>query len=278
MRFLVTGATGLLGPYLLGAAAPHGRVAGAARGGTDHDCNLEDSSEVRRLIQTVRPDVVLHAAALTNVDGCEEAPAAAEQANVQATRNLATALPEAARLVYISTDQVYPDHPGLKREGEEAPVNIYGRSKLAGELAARVRPNSLILRCNMFGPSRTPGRRSFSDWIIDGLRRGDPMTLFTDVLFSPLQFSTLAALTLECVARGIHGTFNMGARNGTSKRDFAVMIARHLGLSLAHARDGLSTAVATRAPRPLDLRMDVSRLEAALGRPMPTLQEEVNRL
>ncbi len=278
MRFLVTGATGLLGPYLLEEAGRVGKAVGIARTNSACNSDLTSPEAVIRLVDELRPDIVLHAAAMTNVDRCEDDPIAADRANAMATQNLAMALPPQARLVYISTDQVYPDRSGLKREGEESPVNAYGRSKLAGERAALGRSNTLILRCNMFGPSRTPGRHSFSDWIIDGLRRGDPMTLFTDVLFSPLQFSTLAALTLECVARGIHGTFNMGARNGASKRDFAVMIARHLGLSLAHARDGLSTAVAMRAPRPLDLRMDVSRLEAALGRPMPTLQEEVYRL
>jgi len=278
MRFLVTGSTGLLGPYLTAAARARGEVLGVARSGADHACDLEDAGAVRALIADTRPDVILHAAAMTYVDRCEADPAAAELANALATRHLVAALPATGRLVYISTDQVYPDTPGPKREGEAAPVNAYGRSKLGGEAAARERADSLVLRCNMFGPSRSPGRQSFSDWIVGSLRRGDPVTLFTDVLFSPLHFATLSGLVLEAVARGFSGTFNMGARNGTSKRDFAAMIARHLGLSLAQARDGLSTEVPSRAARPLDLRMDVSRLEAALGRPMPTLQEEVLRL
>ena len=278
MRFLVTGATGLLGPYLLDEARRFGPTVGVARAGSDHNCDLESAQEVRDLILELRPDVVLHAAALTDVDQCEADPVSADRANAVVTRNLAAALQGEARFVYISTDQVYPDRAGLKREGEESPVNAYGRSKLAGESAALARPRSLVLRCNMFGPSRTPSRHSFSDWIVGSLSRGDPITLFTDVLFSPLLFSTLAATTLDCVSRGIHGTFNLGSRNGSSKRDFAVMIARHFGLSLGNTRDGLSSQVVTRAPRPLDLRLDVTRLEAALGRQMPTLQEEVMRL
>lgn len=278
MRIVVTGSTGLLGPYLVEAAGRHGHVLGLARAGSQYNCNLDSAAEVRRMMTAVRPDIVLHAAALTNVDRCEDDPAAADRANALATRNLVGALRPETRFVYISTDQVYSDRRGLKREGDEAPVNAYGRSKLAGEQAALSRRNSLVLRCNMFGPSRTPSRLSFSDWIAGSLRRGDPVTFFTDVLFSPLLFSTLATVTLDCVSRGIHGTFNLGSRNGTSKRDFAVMIAKHLGLPLDHARDGLSSDVPTRAPRPLDLRLDVSRLEAALGRPMPTLEEEVLRL
>jgi dTDP-4-dehydrorhamnose reductase len=278
MRLLVTGSTGLLGPYLLAEAQRQGIATGAARSGADFNVDLEDAEKTREAVDTFQPDVVLHAAAMTNVDRCEADPDAAKRANALATHNLVAAMKHSARLVFISTDQIYPDRPGLKHENEEGPVNAYGCSKLAGERIALTRTNSLILRCNMFGPSLTPGRSSFSDWIIDSLRRRSPVTLFTDVLFSPLLFSTLSAVTLDCVARGIHGTFNLGSRNGTSKRNFAVMIARHLGLPLDCTRDGLSSEVATRAPRPLDLRLDVTRLEAALGRPMPTLQEEVLRL
>lgn len=278
MRFLVTGSTGLLGPHLLEQALGYGPTVGVARTNSERNCDLTNAEAVTKLIDEIRPDVVLHAAAMTNVDRCEEDPTGAENANVAATRNLAAALRQETRLVYISTDQVYPDRPGLKREGEESPVNAYGWSKLAGERAALARRDSLVLRCNMFGPSRTAGRHSFSDWIADALRREAPVTFFTDVLFSPLLFSTIATTALDCVSHGIHGTFNLGSRNGASKRDFAVMIARHHGLSLNSARDGVSSDVAARAPRPLDLRLDVTRLETALSRPMPTLQEEVNRL
>lgn len=278
MRLLVTGASGLLGPYLMDAASNCGEALGVARRGTDYACDLGDALAVRALLARTRPDVVLHAAAMTDVDGCEADPAAAERANAAVTRYLVEAAPVSCRLVYISTDQVYPDTSGLKREHIVGPINVYGRSKLAGEAAACSRADSLILRCNMFGPSRSAGRQSFSDWIIGSLQRGDPVTFFTDVLFSPLHFATLSALVIEAVSLGLAGTFNLGSRNGFSKRDFALMISQHLDLPLAYAREGLSSQVVSRAARPLDLRMDVGRIETALGRPMPTLEEEVRRL
>ena len=69
--------------------------------------------------------------ALTDVDGCEEDPARAEALNANATAHLADTLASSAQLVYISTDQVYPDTAGTHREGGESPVNVYGWSKLA---------------------------------------------------------------------------------------------------------------------------------------------------
>jgi dTDP-4-dehydrorhamnose reductase len=74
------------------------------------------------------------------------------------------------------------------------------------------------------------------------------------------------------------GVFNTGCRKGASKADFALSIARHKGLQTETAKVGSSAVMPDRAPRPKDMRMDVSRIENALGRPMPTLEEEVKKL
>jgi dTDP-4-dehydrorhamnose reductase len=183
-----------------------------------------------------------------------------------------------ATLVLLSTDQVYPDRSGPHREGNEGPVNAYGRSKLAGELAAASHGRSLILRTNLFGPSRTVGRESLSDFVTRRLTSGERVDLFVDVLFSPLHMATLSTLTLEAALSGLTGVFNAGSRDGLSKHDFGLAVAHRLGLDTSSARPALSDAVAGRVPRPHDLRLDVGKLEAALGRVMPTLLEEVKKL
>ena len=147
-----------------------------------------------------------------------------------------------------------------------------------GETAALARSNSLVLRVNFFGPSRTPGRDSLSDWLIAGLRARKPITLFTDSLFSPLHLETLAQAAVDAASHGLAGVFNLGCRNGTSKCDFSLAVAAHLGLPTDAAQPGESATIAGRAHRTKDLRMDVTRIEQALQRPMPTLQQEVARL
>lgn len=275
---MVTGSTGLLGPYLLDAARLVGEAVGVARSGADYNCDLSDELAVRELLREVAPSAVIHAAGATNVDRCETDPEWAKRMNCLTTHWLAKLLSPSASLVFVSTDQVYPDTAGLKREGQEAPINVYGTTKLAAERAALSHPGAVILRCNMFGPSRTNGRESLSDWITRALSRGQSTPLFTDVYFSPLHFSTLAALVLRAATARWRGTYNLGSRDGCSKRDFAHMIARHLGLSLASAHDEQSTAVPGRAQRPRDLRMDVDRIEKLLNAPMPTLWAEVQKL
>ena len=83
---------------------------------------------------------------MTAIDAAEAAPDAANVGNRVTTANLAAALPTTSTLVYISTDQVYPNVAGPHREGSKAPVNVYGTTKLLGERAASAHPRALILR------------------------------------------------------------------------------------------------------------------------------------
>jgi dTDP-4-dehydrorhamnose reductase len=277
-RWLITGASGLLGPYLGDAIRANGTVITTAREAGDLRCDLTDRDAVQTMIDRAAPDVVIHAAAMTDVDRCEREVEAAYAANCNACAHLAQTLPLGAQLVVISTDQVYPDTPGPHREAETAPVNVYGKSKLAGETEALGRPGTLVLRTNFFGPSRHPGRQSLSDFVVTSLADQRQITLFSDVLFSPLHMTTLAALVVECAGRGLTGVLNAGCRAGDSKAAFALAVARRLGLQTETATIGSSSAMPGRAPRPRDLRMDVSCIEAALGRPMTTLEDEVAKL
>lgn len=274
-RFLIIGATGLLGPYLMQAAAEAGQAIGSGGRGGDIPCDLTDMTAVKALCEQAQPDVVIHAAGLTDVDRCEREPELANEINRDTIVNVAKVLADDTLLVYVSTDQVYPDVPGPHEETATAPVNAYGRSKLEGETAALTHPRTLVLRTNLFGPSLTSGRSSLSDYVIDSLRARREIVLFDDVLFSPLHLRTLAQFVLRCVESGLQGVYNIGSRAGMSKAAFALAIADHLGLETGTARVGTSTEVPQRSPRPRDLRLNVARIEGALGCEMPRLEDEI---
>ena len=269
---LITGGTGLLGAYIREAASPLGRVRSCGSKSGDLVFDLTAEEQAAELMLATRPDLVFHCAAMTNVDACQTDPKRAIALNTGSVENLAANLPDESRLIYISTDQVYPDTTGPHSEDKTQPLNLYGSTKLRGEEAALRRDNTLVLRVNFFGPSKTPGRSSLSDWLISSLKERKPITLFTDSLFSPLHLETLAGTILEAAQAQLTGVFNLGCRDGASKCDFGLAVAAHLGLPSDMATPGRSELVATRAK---DLRMDVSRIEKALGRAMPTLSQEV---
>jgi dTDP-4-dehydrorhamnose reductase len=272
---LICGGTGLLGPYLATAAQRLGPVVSCGRTSGDVKCDLTEPAAVARMLGEVRPSAVFHCVALTDVDACERQPAAADALNRGSVANVVAELSPEARLVFFSTDQVYPGEAGPYPEAAEAPINVYGSTKLVGERAALEHANALVLRVNFFGPSKTRGRQSLSDWMISSLRRGEAMTLFSDSLFSPLHLSTLAGLTVDAVSRGLQGVFNLGSRGGMSKLDFGLEIARRLACSVDNIAAGTMSALPGRAPRPRDMRMSVDKIERALGRTMPTLPGEI---
>lgn len=281
-RVLVTGGTGLLGGWLVPAlrARGHAVISHGLGAGREARADLAAAAEARRLVAEAAPAVVVNLAALADVDASQADPQRAFLLNTRLVENLAAALADAlpgAHLVQISTDQVY-DGPGPHSEEDPVIRNTYALSKYAGELAALRLPGATVLRTNFFGPSRTAGRRSFSDAIIEGLRARRPMTLFTDMLVSPLTMGTLCEMIALAVENPRPGVFNLGSREGMSKRDLAHAIAARLGLPADSARDGLSTDAALAAPRPRDMRMDVSRFERAWGVKLPTLAEEVARM
>ena len=274
----MTGSEGLLAPYLIEEARKLGVVFSSARASGDFPCDLSDRASIRRLMESTRPDWIVHAAALTDVDRCERFPEEADCANRLVVANLVDAIDENVRLVMLSTDQVYPNLPGPHREQFPGPVNVYGYSKLAGENEAMQHPRSLVVRTNFFGPSRSAGRSSLDEFFIRSFSAKHPTKLFTDVQFSPIHMASLAALIFDALGAGLAGIYNLGTRNGMTKAEFGIAVARHFGLDTDCALLCQSSQIPERAPRPLDLRLDTSKFEAALGCILPTLQSEIERL
>lgn len=270
MKVLITGANGLLGPYLSLVFGVWHTVAAPSR----QEYELTKRAEVKDMLAECQPNVIIHAAAETNIDVCEEQPIRALADNREATSHLVELLSPSAKFVYLSTDMVYSDIPGPHREDEAGPVNMYGRSKFAGEKAAAINPHHLILRTNFFGPSKTPGRQSFSDWAIESLKNGHTEVFYNDVWWSPLHMETLSQLILSLVEQKVCGTYNIGSREGMTKADFVVRLAAHKGLPINGCAIGPSHY---KVKRPKDLRLDCTKL-AEKGWIMPKLEEEIARL
>ena len=279
---LVIGATGLLGstiaPVL--AASGHSVVTHGFSGAAQEKADLCDIAQASALVARVKPDCIINLAALTNVDLCEREPYKAYLLNVATVINVARAISEQAphcHLVQISTDQVY-DGSGPHSEANVTIANTYAFSKIAAELAA-ASVATTILRTTFFGRSRCANRTSFSDWIVQALRKGEPLNVFDDILFSPLDIKTLASMIERVVRVRPVGLFNLGAREGISKAAFAFALAHVMALPTNHITRTVSTASpALDAYRPKDMRMDSSLFERTMGLQLPTLINQIHSL
>lgn len=255
----------------------HGHVHGHAVG-MDVAADLTELASAHAMLDRAAADVIINLVALTNVDRCETEPKEAYRLNVRTVELIARWIERhpSCRLIQISTDQVY-DGSGPHREADVTITNMYGMSKYAGELAA-LRVGGTIVRTNFVGPSRLPGRPSFSDWLIAKLRAREPFTGFDDVLFSPLSMATLARMLVPVLPAPVSGVFNLGSREGSSKAAFALALARHLRLDASEMQHGSSRDMKLRAYRPGDMRMDCNLFEATFGVTLPSLRDEIERL
>lgn len=276
MKLLVLGGTGMLGTRLVPMLRAQGHevvVHGHSRAAS---CvaDLGVPAQARQAVAAAAPDVVLNLASLTDVDRCEAEPQAAWRLNVHAAENVAAACSaSSAHLLHVSTDQVY-DGTGPHREGDALPGNYYAQTKYAGELAA-LAAGATVLRTNFFGASEHPVRRSLTDWLFGALEQQRTVPVFFDVLFSPLSITTLCLLLERLAALRPAGVFNLGAREGMSKADFAIAFARAVGRPAACLQPASVAHATLKAWRPRDMRMDSGRIEAILKHPLPSLAEEI---
>lgn len=282
MNVLITGITGLLGSHLAAIFSRDHHVAGIDRHPWWGDFpvnvahgDLTDDLFVRRVIDTHRPDVIIHCAAMVNVDACERNPDEAHAVNAGVTEKLAAAIPPSTMFVYISTDAVFGGQREYSSEKDHPqPINVYGRSKLEGEQRAAGRERHLIVRTNFYGWSS--GRKSTSaEWLYESLRSQTPITLFDDFFFTPIYVARLAAHVRLLVERGTTGLFHVTGQDRVSKYDFGLLMAEAMGASLKQVKVGSARDAGLSAPRPKDISLDSSLVEHTAGVQMPHCRDDL---
>ncbi len=192
--------------------------------------DITEAKGLRGLLFRERPDVVVHMAALGDVDLCERDKELAWRTTVRPSVEIASL---ASRLgffaVYLSTDYVFDGERGDYREYDVPnPVNYYGLVKLMGEVAFSSCPSHAIVRASSiygFGP----GRVNFAKYLFEKLRVGEPVKALVDQYTSPTQASLLAKAVLEIVEEGMEGVFHVVGER-MSRYEFAARVAEALGL------------------------------------------------
>lgn len=228
MRILITGGEGQLGRALVRALDGHDVLApGRAR------LDVADERAACDAIADAHPDVVVHAAALTDTTRCESDPAAADAVNAQGTRNVARACAAAgAMLVAVSTNEVFDGAQSMPytEDAVPNPANAYGRSKFEGEQhAQREHRNTLIARTAwLYGH----GAQNFVSKVLAAARAGRPLRFVTDEIATPTSADDLAHAIRGLIERqagpGICHLTNAGE---ASRYEWAREIVRLAGMA-----------------------------------------------
>ena len=222
MRLAITGSSGQLGSTLL-RATRHDTVLPIDL--PDHDITKLDA--MVRIVREFRPQIIVHAAAMTDVDGCERDPDSAYRINVIGTRNMAVAALEAgAALVYISTDYVFDgEKPEPYWEYDMPhPLSVYGRTKWVGERTVRdILSRFYIMRIAwLYGPSR----RNFVETVLGLAEQRDSFSMVTDEVGSPTNSVDAADAILRLVRQPAYGIYHLPNAGVCSRYEWARAILR----------------------------------------------------
>ena len=289
MRFLVTGVGGQLGHDVLNELDKRGYEAV----GTDILDDVQSSfpyvklditneSEVAKAIATIRPDVVVHCAAWTAVDAAEdeENRGKVTAINSNGTRYIAQAARTAdAKMIYISTDYVFDgtgERPWQPDDRNYAPLNVYGQSKLDGEMAVSgLLDKYFIVRIAwVFGKNG----KNFIKTMLNVGKTHDEVRVVNDQIGTPTYTYDLARLLVDMAETEKYGYYHATNEGGyISWYDFTCEIYRQAGLStkvtpVTTAEYGLS-----KAARPFNSRLDKSKLVEAGFKPLPDWKDAVGR-
>lgn len=225
-RVVVTGVTGQLGSALLNLQVVGWDIVGTSSA----DLDIRHWPSVRDRFQSLNPDLVIHAAAATNVDRCERDPDWAFQANAVGTRHIARASAEVGSdLVYVSTNYVFDGtKPTPYHEFDPPhPINVYGASKLAGEHEAR-RATS---RCHIVRTASvfSEGGHNFVRTMRGLMDRLDRITVVNDQVSNPTYAADLAIAIAQIVKSAPYGAYHATNAGIASWHEWATEIARLIG-------------------------------------------------
>ncbi len=239
--------------------------------------NLEDPEKVGRMVRSITPDVIIHAAAYTDVDGCEVNRKRAYKVNYAGTRIIAELCRELdCFMVYISTDYVFDGEKGMYREQDVPyPVNYYGLTKLLGETAVEslLGSRACIVRVSgLYGYSPT-GKRNFGINALERLLRGEEVKAFYDQYLSPTYVPFLAELLVKLVEKNVRGVIHLAGPR-TSRYEFALTMARVLGRDPSLVRPVSMSELRLPAKRPRDSSLNTSRARE-LGLTLPSHENAI---
>lgn len=286
MKILLLGANGQVGWQLRRSLSVVGEVTALHRASAPLCGDLARPDELARTVQAVAPDVIVNAAAYTAVDRAESEPDAAFAINATACAALAEAAQRrGAWLVHYSTDYVF-DGSGEQpwRETDAcAPINVYGHSKLAGELAvARGCEHHLILRTSWIFDS---WGQNFLKSILRAAARQDSLRIVSDQWGAPTRAALVADVTAQLLRQlqpHSGGTYHLAAAGQTNWHEYATLAVAHAiecGMPLQalpeHIRPIASGDYPQPARRPHNSRLDTTRLRTTFALTLPPWQDGV---
>jgi dTDP-4-dehydrorhamnose reductase len=286
-KLLVTGASGFLGRYVCQLAQPEWEVYGtyAAHAiAIDNvillKVDLTDYRALKQLFADLQPSAVIHTAAQSKPNFCQDYPDESYPINVTASLNLAgQASDRAISCVFTSTDLVFNGlNPPYRENDLVSPISVYGEQKVLAEQGMLERyPKTAICRMPLMFGIAFPPASSFMQPFLKTLREGKELSLFTDEIRTPVSGSTAASGLLLALEKNVAGLLHLGGKESISRYQFGLLMAEIWQFPQKNIKNCLQKDVTMSAPRSPNVSLDSSKA-FALGYQPRSLREELETL
>jgi|TARA_B100001971_G_C18258986_1_gene584863 dTDP-4-dehydrorhamnose reductase len=287
-KLLVTGASGLLGASIVYELNRYFEIYAVynehkiiSRYAKYFKLDLTDKEMTEKVIETIKPDIIIHTAAMTNVDLCESKPELAKKANVEATGNIVDACKKFnIKLIHISTDYVFDGEKGDYTElDKQNPVDVYAQTKCDAENIVNTLDNTLIIRTSIYGWNLQK-KQSFVEWVLSTLRDEKEVPAITDQKTSMIFVNDLAKIIKFMIHKNLKGIYNVASQSPLSKYKVALKTAAIFGLDQALIKptttEELMKKVVWKAERPKNTSLNISKIEKLVK--MPSFDESLDHM
>jgi len=288
MKFLVSGASGLLGSKVVNLALKKGftvysgYLSHMPLEGIPVKIDVSNRENVLEVVSKIKPNVIVHCASLTDVDKCELDKELAKKINVEGTKNIVEAAEKVnSFLVFISTDYVFDGLKGMyKEEDKTNPINFYGYTKLLGEeIVKSSKVDYLIARTSViFGSKPASGKINFALWLIEKLRNNQKVEVLVDQFVSPTLNTNLAGMIIEACERQLLGIYHLSGATRVSRYEFALKLAETFNLNKDLIIASRMEKMSWIAKRPKDSSLDTSKAKRDLNLKPMDLNTALNYL
>ncbi|MBM4169926.1 MAG: dTDP-4-dehydrorhamnose reductase [Ignavibacteria bacterium] len=230
--------------------------------------DITKKGDVKSLVSSFQPTVILNAAAATNVDWCETHREQAWTINVVGVENLVEAAKRVgAKIIHVSTDYVFDGREGPYAEDDRPnPISYYGKAKLAGENVLRISgiPFGIVRTIVVYGYG-IKIKSNFALWVIESLRAGKSIRCVDDQISNPTHVNDLALAMVRIFERQREGVYHVSGSETVSRHEFAVKIAESFRLDSSLIQQIKSSELQQAAPRPLLTGFITLKAETELG-------------
>ncbi len=266
-KLIITGASGFLATHLLRECASIWEVYGFTHtqplhfdGATEVRCDLTNYIELGNYLEDIEPDAVIHLAALSDANYCQQNKAAAYAVNVEATRNLAGLCSDFhIPFVFTSTDLVFDGLKGNYTEADSKnPLSTYGEQKaIAEDEVLKIYPEAAVLRLSLLFGHPQAGASNYLQQFISRLKQGLPTPLFTDEYRSVCGARSISKGILQVMNHP--GILHLAGKEKLSRYDFGIKVIRTFGLDASLVQACLQKEVKMPAPRPPDVSLNITK-------------------